>query len=134
MALGADLIRAVRERAEAEGRGFSAVVVEAVSAYLARSGTAPAPVSSAPDTAGADVPPTKVGLEAEVHALLGAVRELLPDVRRVVEGHDETMDTLDQLAAEIGRRDGAALALEAMRQEEAAAITYGQATGRSTGR
>ena len=45
MVLGAGRIRAARERAEAEGRGFSAVVADAVDAYLARvsaDGSAPA--------------------------------------------------------------------------------------------
>lgn len=133
MVLGAGLIRAARERAEAEGRGFSAVVAEAVSAYLARhghsagmsEGAAPVPAPSAPDPARTSVPPATAGLEAEVRALLGVVRELLPDVRRVVENHDEVMDTLDQVAAEIGRRQGAALALE-----EAAAIADGRTSGR----
>lgn len=117
--LGAELIRAVREQAEAESRGFSAVVADAVNAYLARPTATPAaPAAGAVSAASA-------GLEAEVRALLGAVRELLPDVRRVADNHDEAMDTLDQLAAEIGRRQGAALALE-----EAAAIADGRDAGR----
>ena len=124
MALGADLIRAVRERAEAEGRGFSAVVADAVNAYLARPNQAPAVAALVAPVAGAG-PGASAGLETEVRALLGAVRELLPDVRRTVDNHDEAMDTLDQLAAEIGRRQGAALALE-----EAAAIADGRGTGR----
>lgn len=148
VALGAGLIRAVRERAEAEGRGFSAVVADAVNAYLARQTATPAPeairaaVRAAdddpnahhamrPSTGGKSVlatgagPAAPAGLEAEMRAMLGVLRELVPDVRRVVENHDEAMDTLDQLAAEIGRRQGAALALE-----EAAAIADGRATGR----
>ena len=125
VALGADLIRAVREQAGAEGRGFSAVIADAVNAYLARLPAAPTQALSAPDPARTSVPPAPAGLEAEVRALLGAVRELLPDVRRVADNHDEAMDTLDQLAAEIGRRQGAALALE-----EAAAIADGRKPGR----
>lgn len=147
VALGAGLIRAVRERAEAEGRGFSAVVADAVNAYLARQTATPAPeairaaVRAAddpnahhairPSTGGKSVlatgagPAAPAGLEAEMRAMLGVLRELVPDVRRVVENHDEAMDTLDQVAAEIGRRQGAALALE-----EVAAIADGRATGR----
>lgn len=124
--LGAGLIRAARERAEAEGRGFSAVVADALNAYLARpaadgsvpggrtSGNSPKSTSSLGEIPVVPLTAT-AGLEAEVRALLGAVRVLLPDVRRVVEGHDETMDTLDQINAEIARRDGAALALEKVR-------------------
>lgn len=125
MVLGAGLIRATRERATEEGRGFSAVVVEALSTYLARPAAASAPVPSAPAIERIDVPTATAGLEAEVRALLEAVRELLPDVRHVVENHDEAMDTLDQVAAEIGRREGAAHALE-----EVAAIADGRTPGR----
>lgn len=103
--LGAALIRAVRERAEAEGRGFSAVVADAVTAYL---GGAARPAEAALPGIAAPAP----GLEAEVRALVGVLQGMLPRLAKVADDHDEQMDMLDEIVGELGRREGAALALE----------------------
>jgi len=103
--LGAALIQAVRERAEAEGRGFSAVVADAVTAYL--HGAARPAEATLPGIA----PPTP-GLHAEVRSLVGLLQQMLPRLAKVADDHDEQMDTLDEIVSELGRREGAALALE----------------------
>lgn len=103
--LGAALIRATRERAEAEGRGFSAVVADAVTTYL-RGAVRPA------EAALPGIVAPAAGLEAEVRALLGAVQQMLPRIAKVADDHDESMDMLDDIVSELGRREGAALALE----------------------
>ena len=103
--LGAALIRAVRERAEAEGRGFSAVVADAVTAYL-QSAVRPA------EAALPGIAPPVPGLEAEVRSLLAALQPMLPRLVKVADDHDEQMDMLDEIVSELGRREGAALALE----------------------
>ena len=103
--LGAALIRAVRERAEAEGRGFSAVVTDAVTAYL--HGAARPAEAALPGIA-----PPAPGLEAEVRTLAGLLQQMLPRLAKVADDHDEQMDMLDEIVGELGRREGAALALE----------------------
>lgn len=103
--LGAALIRAVRQRAEAEGRGFSAVVTDAVTAYL--QGEARPAEAALPGIAAAHG-----GLREEVRSLLGAVQQMLPRIAKVADDHDEQMDMLDEIVSELGRREGAALALE----------------------
>ena len=103
--LGAALIRAVRERAEAERRGFSAVVADAVTAYL--QGTVRPPEAALPGIA-----PPAPGLEAEVRSLAGLLQQMLPRLAKVADDHDEQMDMLDEIVGELGRREGAALALE----------------------
>lgn len=105
VALGAALIQAVRERAEAEGRGFSAVVVDAVAAYL-HGGARPA------EAALPGIAPPTPGLHAEVRSLVGLLQQMLPRLAKVADDHDEQMDMLDEIVSELGRREGAALALE----------------------
>ena len=103
--LGAALIRAVRERAEAEGRGFSAVVADAVAAYLQS-------VARPAEAALPGIAPPTPGLEAEVRSLVGVLQQMLPRLAKVAGDHDEQMDMLDEIVGELGRREGAALALE----------------------
>lgn len=91
--LGADLIRSLRACAETEKRTMSAVVADALTAYLGRA------------------PGAVVG-DADVRALVTALQQMLPRMTKVAEDHDEVMDTLDEITSELGRREGAALALE----------------------
>lgn len=103
--LGADMIRAVRRRAEEEGRGFSDVVAAALTLYL----------DGPPRPAEHLIPglvPVAPGLREEMQTLLAEVRRLLPGVAAAVQNHDEVMDTLEDLQSELGRRAGAGHALE----------------------
>lgn len=87
------------------------MVADALTAYLA----------GLPRPAEAGLPgiaPTAPGLHVEVRALVALLQQLLPRVSQVAEDHGEVMDTLDQIVGELGRREGAALALE-----QAAALT-----------
>ncbi|WP_424138834.1 hypothetical protein [Roseomonas chloroacetimidivorans] len=105
--LGADLIREARARATEEGREFSELVARAVRAYLA----APLRVVGA-DLPGLVPPDPDAGLREDVQVLVAEVRKLIPQVAAAAEGHTEVLDTLDEITAELGRRRGAAEALE----------------------
>ncbi len=105
LTLGAALIRALRERANAERRTPGAVVVDALAAYL---DGAPRPAEAALPGLASATP----GLQADVRSLVAAVQQLLPRVAKVAEAHDEVLDVLDEITSELGRREGAALALE----------------------
>ena len=105
LTLGAALIQALRERAEAERRTPGAVVADALGAYL---GAPPRPAEAAlPGLA-----PVAPGLQAQVQALVAVLHQMLPRVAKAADGHDEIMDVLDEIMIELGRREGAALALE----------------------
>lgn len=103
--IGEELIRAARARADEEGRSFSDVVATALTLYL-----------DGPPRAREDVIPGLVpvapGLREEMQVLLSELRRFIPLVAAGVENHGELMDTVDEIALEIGRRRGAALALE----------------------
>jgi hypothetical protein len=110
--LGEDLIRAARRRADEEGREFSELVSRAVRAYL------DAPAIRVADALPGLVPDkAEAGLRDEVRQLTAEVRKLLPQATAAAEGHAEIMDTLDQLTTELGRRNGAALALEQIQKQ-----------------
>ena len=103
--IGADLIAQARERATAEGRTFNEVVAAALRLYLdasprPREELIPGLVSAEP------------GLRADVQLLVAELRTLVPAVTAAVSNHSEVLDTLDEISAEIGRRRGAAHALE----------------------
>lgn len=103
--IGADLIRAVRTRASEEGRGFSDVVAAAITMYL----------EGPPRPSEHLIPglvPVAPGLREEVQVLVAEVRRLLPHVAAAVESHGEVIDTLDAITVELGKRRGAAQALE----------------------
>lgn len=115
--IGEDLIRAARTRADEEGRSFSEVVVSALTMYL----------DGPPRTREDVIPglvPVAPGLREEMQTLLSELRRFLPQVAAAVENHAELMDTLDEITGELGRRRGAALALE-----EAEALTAGKPEG-----
>lgn len=115
--LGKDLILAARERAEEEGTEFSVVVTRALRQYL----RAPArrPDGELPGLAAA-------GPDEELHiavqSMMAEFRKLLPQVAAIVDDHAEVMDALDQVTVEIGRRNGAALALEQIQKSVGALI------------
>lgn len=105
LTLGAALIQALRERAEAERRTPGAVVADALVAYL---DTPPRPAEAALPGLTSAAP----GLQAEVRSLVAVLQQMLPRVAKAADDHDEVMDMLDGIASELGRREGAALALE----------------------
>ena len=47
-----------------------------------------------------------------MRSLLAALQPMLPRLAKVADDHDEQMDMLDEIVSELGRREGAALALE----------------------
>lgn len=103
--IGADLIAQARERATAEGRSFNDVIAVALRLYLdasprPREDLLPGLVSAEP------------GLRSDVQLLVAELRTLVPAVTAAVANHAEVLDTLDEISAEIGRRRGAAHALE----------------------
>jgi hypothetical protein len=108
--LGQELILAARQRAEEEGQEFSALVALALRQYLR--GPAKRPEDALPG-----LPPegSDLALRDEVRVLSAEIRKLQPQVAAVAQGHAEVMDSLDQIASELGRRNGAALALEQIR-------------------
>jgi hypothetical protein len=103
--VGADLLHEARVRAGAEGRAFSELVAVALRQYLngslrPRENLIPGLVSAEPD------------LRADVQLLVAELRQLVPAVTAAVQNQTEVLDTLDEISAEIGRRSGAAHALE----------------------
>jgi len=110
----APLKGAVEQRAAAEGRSVSALIVAALENYLngpvrAQTLDQVAQLTATPGAAPAD------NLVAEIRPLLDALHQVLPAITAAASGYQELQEQVDDLTVALGRSRGAALALEASR-------------------